>query len=90
MSSFLLDVAITHPLDNIPGRSRGIKGRENAANRGAVTGSGPDAGVREHGKNVVIWGLPGRLSPEGLKEYLKGFRLAGSTNDEPDIIKIEP
>jgi hypothetical protein len=90
MAGFPLDVVLTGSLDNIPGRSRGAKGRENAMNRGVITGNGPDAGVRERGKNVVVWGLPGRLTPEDLREYLKGFRLAGSTSGEHDIIKIEP
>lgn len=90
MAGFPLDVAITHSLDDIPGRSRGAKGREDAMKRGVITGNGPDAGVRERGKNVVLWGLPGKLASEALREHLKKFRLAGSASGEEDIIKLEP
>ncbi|KAF8481529.1 hypothetical protein JB92DRAFT_3037493 [Gautieria morchelliformis] len=90
MSGFPLDVVLTHTLHDTPGRSRGVKGRDSAVNRGVTTGNGPDAGVRERGRNVVVWGLPGKLTVEGLKEHLRSFRLAGSVNGEKDVIKLAP
>jgi len=90
MSGLPLDVAVTGPLENLAGRSRGVKGREEAMNRGTLDGNGPDAGVRERGKNVVVWGLPGKLTTDQLREYLKNYRLAGTGGGREEILKLEP
>lgn len=57
------------PQINVPRRTRGAQGRAEAAERGLITGDGPRGGVKNTGKNVVIWGLPGKLTPEGLKVF---------------------
>lgn len=71
------------------GRTRGTVGRNEAANKGLVDGNGPNGGTSGHGKNVIIWGLPGKLPPDGLRNYLRAFRLSDVGNQE-SIVKIEP
>ena len=71
------------------GRTRGTVGRNEAANTGRVDGNGPNGGTSGHGKNVIIWGLPGKLPPDGLRNYLRAFRLSDVSNQE-SIVKIEP
>jgi len=71
------------------GRMRGSAGRKEASNKGLVTGNGPNGGTSGHGKNVIMWGLPGRLPPDGLRNYLRAFRLSDAT-DQESIVKIEP
>jgi len=56
-------------------RLRGTAGREEALQRGEDFGSGPDAGLKERGTSVCIWGLPGKLTAPGLRKYLVGFDL---------------
>jgi hypothetical protein len=69
-------------------RRRGAEGRQEAANRGLLTGDGPDGGLASNGKNVIMWGLPGKLEPEYLKSYLKRFTLSGKKGEE-EITKLE-
>ena len=71
------------------GRMRGSAGRREAANKGLIDGNGPNGGTSGHGKNVVMWGLPGKLPPTGLRNYLRAFQLADS-GAQDSIIKIEP
>jgi len=71
------------------GRARGSVGREEASNKGLVTGNGPNGGTTGHGKNVIMWGLPGKLPPGGLRSYLRAFRLSDTSGQE-SIVKIEP
>ena len=71
------------------GRTRGSVGREEASNKGLVTGNGPNGGTSGNGKNVIIWGLPGKLPPDGLRNYLRPFRLSCLSGQE-SIVKIEP
>jgi len=71
------------------GRTRGSVGRQEAANKGLVDGNGPNGGTSGHGKNVIMWGLPGKLPPDGLRNYLRAFRLSGASGQE-NIVKIEP
>jgi hypothetical protein len=56
-------------------RTRGAKGREEAALRGLVDGTGPDGGITERGMNVVMYGLPGRLHAHELKDFVLGYQL---------------
>jgi len=65
-----------------------VEGRQEAANRGLLTGNGPDGGLASNGKNVIMWGLPGKLEPAYLKSYLKRFTLSGKTGEE-EITKLE-
>lgn len=90
LSGMLLDVVATGPLENRPGRSRGVQGRAEAMNRGVLDGNGPDAGVTERGKNVVVWGLPGKLTTDQLRQYLKSSRLGNTQGGKEEILKIEP
>ena len=69
-------------------RTRGVKGRAQAAERGATTGDGPAGGTKGSGSNVVLYGLPGRMSSEAAWYYLSGFKLAGSSARDKDILKL--
>ena len=69
-------------------RMRGVRGREQAAQRGLVSGNGPNGGVTGSGKNVVIYGLPGKMTEEAAGYYLKSFKLAGLAGDK-DIVKLD-
>ena len=71
------------------GRMRGSDGREEASNKGLVTGNGPNGGTSGHGRNVIMWGLPGKLPPDGLRNYLRAFQLSDTSGRE-NIVKIEP
>jgi hypothetical protein len=61
----------------------------NAAERSLFFGDGPRGGVLNEGKNVVLWGLPGRLTPEGLKGLLQNFKLAGTEGGKKEFVKLE-
>ena len=71
------------------GRMRGSDGRQEAADKGLIDGNGPGGGTSGNGKNVVIWGLPGKLPPDGLRNYLRAFRLSEASYQE-NVVKIEP
>ncbi|KAF9651512.1 hypothetical protein BDM02DRAFT_3110627 [Thelephora ganbajun] len=71
------------------GRTRGTVGRKEAANKGLVDGNGPNGGTSGQGKNVIMWGLPGKLPPDGLRNYLRTFQLS-ETSSQESIVKIEP
>ena len=88
MSSLQLNAtAVPSPF---PGRrTRGSVGRKEAANKGLIDGNGPNGGTSGHGKNVIMWGLPGKLPPEGLRTYLRAFRLSEVSGQE-STVKIEP
>jgi hypothetical protein len=72
-----------------PRRTRGVQGRMEAAERGLIQGDGPGGGVLKGGKNVVLWGMPGRLTQEGLKGFLQNFKLAGTEGGKKEFAKIE-
>jgi hypothetical protein len=74
----------------LPGRPRGAQGRAEAKDRGLITGTGPHGGVLNRGKNVTVWGLPGKLGPEALEGLLKGFKVAGAEAGRPEVVKIFP
>jgi hypothetical protein len=77
------------PAASPPSRSRGVKGREEAVNRGIVNGNGPHGGLLNTSKNVAIWGLPGKLTAEELKASLKSFRFASSEDGRQEVMKLE-
>lgn len=65
--------------DNLPpGRMRGARGRAEAAERGALRGNGPHAGLLNPDRNVLITGIPFGTQVAELAERLRGFRLADS------------
>lgn len=85
----IVTARITNPAyDNLAlVRTRGIKGRSEAMERGVLNGNGPDAGISHHGKTVVVSGLPGRLVADSLKQYIRELKLGG-TNFE--VLKTQP
>ncbi|KAI0670319.1 hypothetical protein C8Q78DRAFT_1079296 [Trametes maxima] len=78
-------------LNNIPKlpRARGPKGVLEAGQRGAITGNGPSGGVTGAGRNVVIYGLPGKLPPSTLADNLRDFKLAGTEYGREVVVKLE-
>jgi hypothetical protein len=55
-----------------------------------VDGNGSHAGVRNGtGRNVVVWGLPGRLPANTLRSMLRNYKLAGSGSAGQEVFKIE-
>jgi hypothetical protein len=89
ISSIPITAASCPPPPSIPRRTRGEEGRKEAAERGVITGNGPRGGVRNEGKNVVLWGMPGRLTSEGLKWSLHTFKLAGTDGGKQECVKLE-
>lgn len=85
----ITSVSCPPPSSAAPQRARGTHGRMDAAGRGLVAGNGPRGGVANEGKNVVLWGLPGRLTPEGLKGFLQNFKLAGTEGGKKEFLKVE-
>lgn len=69
-------------------RSRGLRGKEQAALRGALNGNGPHAGMSNLDRTVTIWGLAGKATPRALAEVLEGFDVAESAKGRMNIIKI--
>jgi len=82
-------VASDPPLDVTPLRTRGTAGRVDASQRGIIVGNGIRAGLLNPAKNVVLWGLPGKMTPEALKKVLKRFKLAGSDGGKQEVAKVE-
>ncbi|KAI0331126.1 hypothetical protein GY45DRAFT_1322836 [Cubamyces sp. BRFM 1775] len=78
----------SNTLPELP-RSRGTKGLLEAGQRGAITGNGPSGGVTGSGRNVVLYGLPGRMVPVMLADSLRKFKLAGSEFGREAIVKLE-
>ncbi|KAF5358441.1 hypothetical protein D9756_001923 [Leucocoprinus leucothites] len=69
-------------------RMRGHQGRLKAAQRGALTGHGPRAGIANNETTVVLGGLPARTSTGRLASELKKFQIAQSAKGEPQIVKL--
>jgi hypothetical protein len=68
-------------------RSRGLKGREEASERSIVSGNGSQGGITDGGKSVVLSGLPGKISTESVRRFLKDYRLMGG---QAGVVKMEP
>ena len=71
-----------------PPRSRGEKGRTEAVARGAHTGDGLKGNFPNTERNVVIWGLPGRLDPSHIEEALRDFKLGRTPKGRHTILKV--
>ena len=81
--------AFPSPAYIAPQRGRGVEGRERAAERGVLQGNGPRAGLGVSGRNVVLWGLPGKLTQEGLRSMMVAWELAASSGTAGlEILKI--
>ncbi|KAG9010911.1 hypothetical protein FRB94_009391 [Tulasnella sp. JGI-2019a] len=89
MSTFPLTVETIEGTPFKTMRRRGAEGREAALERGIpLIGNGPDAGIRERGTGVVLFGLPGKLFTDSLhRACIQGFELKGQIKDS--IIKLE-
>ena len=70
-------------------RTRGVRGRLQAAERGLLTGNGPYGMSTSRGKGVVLYGMPGKLTPDSLRTYLKNFKLAVAEAGQREIVKLE-
>ena len=70
-------------------RVRGNKGRVEAAQRGVISGDGPNGGINGNTKSVILYGLPGKMTVEALTYFLKSYKLADPTPDMKEIIKME-
>jgi len=71
-----------------PPRSRGEKGRTEAVARGAHTGDGLKGNFPNTERNVIIWGLPGRLDPSSIEESLRDFKLGRTAKGRHTILKV--
>ncbi|KAK7693396.1 hypothetical protein QCA50_002964 [Cerrena zonata] len=69
-------------------RTRGIKGRAEAAERGLFDGTGPNAGLTRNGANVLITGLPGKSTVDIIRTFVRSYKPAGF-EDKGDVIKVE-
>lgn len=78
-----------HPTDvpSVNSELRGVKGRQLAAKRGAITGTGPSGCVPNNGRHVCIWGLPPKISSDSIKEYLQKFGLT-KLDDKTEIYQV--
>jgi hypothetical protein len=87
-----LRAQVTSELDIIkagqPYRARGEKGRAEAAERGLLTGNGPDAKVKERGTNVYLWGLPGTTLSYDLIRLFDSYGLRVTAEDEQPVRQI--
>lgn len=71
-----------------PPRMRGVKGRAEAVERGAIHGNGPHARITHCERNVVIKGLPGRVPIQALERTLRPYKLAETKGGRPSIVKV--
>lgn len=83
-----ISAASSDPPHNILLRTRGAQGLHEAAKRGIITGNGARGGLSSEGYNVVLWGLPGKMTSDSLKSFLHSFRLVGSEGGKKEIIKL--
>ncbi|TFK27416.1 hypothetical protein FA15DRAFT_586478, partial [Coprinopsis marcescibilis] len=70
-------------------RSRGHKGRKEAAERGSWNGDGPNAGIRglNPERTVTMWGFPGKATAEAVEKFLDGYDISRSGDGEAMIYK---
>ncbi|KAH9048174.1 hypothetical protein EDB84DRAFT_1458818 [Lactarius hengduanensis] len=67
-------------------RSRGLKGREEASQRNVVTGNGYQGGITDGGRSVLLSGLPGRISADSVRKFLRNYKLMGG---QAEVVKLE-
>jgi len=89
IASLPITAASSPPPERIPLRGRGERGRMHAAERAIVFGNGPRAGMLSGGKNVVLWGFPGKLAATALQGYLQNFKLAGTEGGKKEFTRIQ-
>jgi len=76
----------TFPPSEPSTRSRGLKGREEASERSIVSGSGSQGGITDGGRSVVLSGLPGKITTDVVRRYLKNYKLMGG---QAEVVKLE-
>ncbi|KIL68603.1 hypothetical protein M378DRAFT_158426 [Amanita muscaria Koide BX008] len=69
-------------------RSRGAKGREEAATRGAMKGNGAHAGITNGERTVTIWGFPGKTDVPAVEFILRSFDLARNKDGKASAYKV--
>jgi hypothetical protein len=67
-------------------RSRGLKGREEASERSIVIGNGCQGGITDVGRSVLLSGLPGKITTEAVRRYLKNYKLMGG---QAEVVKVD-
>jgi len=67
-------------------RSRGLKGREEASERSIVSGSGSQGGITDVGRSVLLSGLPGKITTEVVRRFLRNYKLMGG---QAEVVKLE-
>ncbi|KAI0005958.1 hypothetical protein BJV74DRAFT_8130 [Russula compacta] len=67
-------------------RSRGLKGREEASERSIVSGNGSQGGITDGRRSVLLSGLPGRISSDVVRRFLKNYKLMGG---QAEVVKLE-
>jgi len=67
-------------------RSRGLKGREEASERAIVSGNGSQGGITDVGRSVLLSGLPGKISTNVVRRYLRDYSLMGG---QAEVVKLE-
>ncbi|KAI5121679.1 hypothetical protein M0805_002755 [Coniferiporia weirii] len=75
-----------------PPRMRGERGRAEAASRAVLEGNGMGGGVGAKAWDVVLWGIPGTMSAQALRYYLRRVELVGvNPNGEPkcEVLRVE-
>ena len=67
-------------------RSRGLKGREEASERSIVSGNGYQGGISDVGKSVLLSGLPGKITTDAVRWFLKNYKLMGG---QAEVVKLD-
>ncbi|KAG6865026.1 hypothetical protein C0991_005572 [Blastosporella zonata] len=72
-------------------RMRGVRGLEQAVERGVIDGNGLDGNFPNVTRNVVLWGLPGKTTAEEVGRAMgsSGEYKPGTKNGKPIVIKID-
>lgn len=83
----LLIPRTTSPPGETRVRSRGLKGREEASERTIVSGNGIQGGITDVGRSVLLSGLPGRMSTDTVRRFLRNYKLMGG---QAEVVKLEP
>jgi hypothetical protein len=76
----------TLPPDDGRIRSRGLKGREEASERSIVSGNGYQGGITDVGKSVLLSGLPGKITTDAVRWFLKNYKLMGG---QGEVVKLD-
>ena len=70
-----------------------VDGRAEALERGLLLGDGPSAGVGTSGQDVVIIGLPSKMTADELRAYLVENKLVEEGSDgkgDCEVLFAEP